>query len=82
MFHGSCDFGQGSRICVLSNGKLEIGNGFLSTANSTIICSSLIDIGEKTLVSWDTLIMDTDFHQVLNVHTGEIGKKENPIRIG
>lgn len=63
IFDGNAFMGQGSKLCV--KGDLVIGKNFFSTAETTIICYEAIDIGENCLISWDTQIMDTDFHKVM-----------------
>jgi acetyltransferase-like isoleucine patch superfamily enzyme len=56
IFHGSAIIGK--------YGLLEIGNRFLITAHSTIICFNHILFGDNCLLSWENIIMDTDFHHV------------------
>lgn len=73
---GTASFGQGSRICVGSEGHLTIGKEFLNTAEGAILCFHRIVLGNKVLVSWNTTIMDTDFHAVRNLQTGKV---TNPI---
>ena len=77
-----CYFGQGARLSVASGGVLNIGSGFVNTANGTIVCVNKIDIGEHVTISWDTLIMDTDWHRIRNVSTGEVYSRTKPITIG
>jgi hypothetical protein len=62
IFKGSAQIGHGSKLSV--GGTLILGNGFMITAESSIIASNRIEFGENCLLSWDTLIMDTDFHDV------------------
>lgn len=63
-FEGTAILGQGTKIC--NSGNLTFGNNFTITANSSIICHKKIDIGENVLISWDSIIMDTDFHKIFN----------------
>lgn len=56
--------GQGSRISVGDFGELSIGDDFCITARSSIICHDRVQIGKGVLLSWDNLIMDTDFHHI------------------
>jgi acetyltransferase-like isoleucine patch superfamily enzyme len=64
IFQGRADIGHGSKICVGKNGELLFGKQFVITAESSIICFNKIFFGERCLLSWDTLIMDTDFHKI------------------
>lgn len=34
------------------------------TAKSTIVCRKKITLSDDCLISWDVLIMDTDFHKI------------------
>lgn len=62
-FKGTASFGSGSKLCVMG-GELIFGDHFGMTAESTIVCEKNIKFGNEVLISWDTLIMDTDFHKV------------------
>ena len=79
---GKASFGQGARICVNTGGILNIGERFNNTAEMTIVCYNKITIGDDVLTSWNTLIMDTDFHQTVNLESQEVSKSEAPIYIG
>lgn len=63
-FEGVANIGHGSKICVGEKGKLILGNHFNITAETSIICFHEITFGENCLLSWDILIMDTDFHKI------------------
>lgn len=62
--NGRCDIGFGSRIVVGENAMLEIEENLSVTAHSTIICMKRVVIGKNVLISWDVLLMDSDFHYV------------------
>lgn len=79
---GKAFFGHGSRINVMKNGRLIIGDDFVNSAMITIICDNYIQIGDRFRASWNVLIMDTDFHYVRNLETGKVGVKTKPIIIG
>lgn len=79
---GKASFGQGARICVNTGGILNIGERFNNTAEMTIVCYNNITIGDDVLTSWNTLIMDTDFHQTVNLESEEISECDAPIYIG
>ena len=82
VFKGRAIFGQGCRICVGRDGHLIIGNMFKNTAELSIVCFEKIEFKENVLISWNTLIMDTDFHGVRSTNTGQIGVRQRPICIG
>lgn len=80
VFHGKSSIGAGARI--YTKGRLSIGNDFYLSLNSTIIAHDNIKIGDHCTVGWDSLIMDTDFHEVLNYETDIRLPMNSPISIG
>lgn len=79
---GKTTIGHGGRICVMDKGILEFGNNFSNTAQMTIICKKNIIFDDDVLTSWETLIMDTDFHYSVNIETNQHSIAEKPIYIG
>jgi len=77
-FIGSARVGHGSKISV--KGELIIGDGFCVSAESAIIAASKVVIGKDVLISWDVLIMDTDFHKIFN-GVNRLNQ-DSPIHIG
>ena len=59
--------GGGCQICTVSkNSRLEIKKNVSITSESHIIASKNISIGNDSIISWNTQIMDTDFHKILD----------------
>ncbi|MGG3709701.1 hypothetical protein, partial [Heyndrickxia coagulans] len=54
IFDGKANIGHGSKISV--SGLLEIGNDFVITAESSIICFKHVKFGDEVLISWENLI--------------------------
>lgn len=79
VFTGNAEIGHGSKFAV--EGLLEIGDNFAITAESAIVCHEYIKIGDDVLMSWDNLIMDTDFHKIRNGQ-GEVINHNRPVMIG
>ena len=79
--NGEVCIGRGSRISIGKDGTLTIGRDFRISGNSTIICQKEITFGDDCLLSWDILIMDTDFHHILS-ESGDIINAPRPIHIG
>lgn len=75
-------FGQGAKICIMNNGTLILGKNFTNTGELQIVCNKKIDIKDNVLVSWDTLIMDTDFHQTINIEDNTTSCIDGAISIG
>ncbi len=70
------------KISVKEHASLFLGNNIWVTGgNTTIICNKNIMINDDCLLSWDILLMDTDFHKILN-SDNTIINKEKPIHIG
>lgn len=80
IFRGSANIGHGSKICVGVNGKLEFGNSFVITAESQIVCFKHIVFGNNVLIAWQSLIMDTDFHKI--IQKTQITNPDKEIHIG
>lgn len=64
IFKGDAYIGQGSKISVGETGVLKIGDNFNITAETEIVCHKEISFGNNVLISWNSLIMDTDFHRI------------------
>lgn len=78
---GKVSLGSGSRISVASDAVLRFGDNFSMTGNSSIVCQKDISFGNDCLLSWDILIMDSDFHQITNIQN-DIINTPSPIHIG
>ncbi len=70
--------GRGNRLSI--SGECTFGDNVNITGKSTIICHDSIQFGNNDLISWDVLIMDTDYHDIYN-NKGEIINKESGIII-
>jgi|WetSurMetagenome_2_1015567.scaffolds.fasta_scaffold204373_1 acetyltransferase-like isoleucine patch superfamily enzyme len=81
VFKGKTNIGHGSKISVGKEGTLTLGENFTISAESTIVAFSQINFGNNCLLSWDILVMDTDFHKIID-ESGEIINKPRPIMIG
>lgn len=80
--NGTACLGHGSRLNVNNGGTLSIGDGFINTARTTIVCAKRISLGRSVVTSWDTLIMDTDFHSLQDTHTQVVYPCEKDVCIG
>lgn len=74
VFKGEANIGHGSKVVVGKLGNLIFGERFTISAESSIICFCCIEFGNDCLLSWDVLVMDTDFH---NIYSNEIGNQIN-----
>lgn len=78
-FKGRTRRGHGSKIC--ASGELIFGENFNLTAESQIICNKKIAFGDGCLISWDVLVMDTDFHKIKDKNSLIINADEE-VKIG
>lgn len=82
-FNGTCSFGHGGAISIGENGLLEIGNHVGGTYGNKIVCYNHIAIGDNTLIGWETMICDSDFHRLKSTSSNEkIGNISGEITIG
>lgn len=79
-FKGDARIGHGSKI--FNTSELEIGDNFIISAKAEIICCKNIKFGDNCLLSWDNLIMDTDFHDIYDNDTREKINEDEAIFIG
>lgn len=71
--------GPGTRLCV--SGSLCVGS-MTSTSRLHMVCMEKINIGKNVLIGWDTCIMDSDMHTIINVNTKEQLRKTAEVYIG
>ncbi len=78
---GKASIGRGSKISIGKNAQLILGNNFRITGDTAIVCQKEISFGNDCLLSWDILVMDTDFHHIMN-KDGEVINAPKAIKIG
>lgn len=72
------DIGRGSKLSI--HGILSLGDHFTITGNTSIICRNNIVFGDDVLISWEVLVMDTDFHTIVN-NDGRVLNSDKPIEV-
>ena len=77
VFEGKASLGHGTKISC--HGVLILGDNFLISAESSIVCHKRIVFGRDCLVSWDCLIMDTDLHPICNLKGNCFDEKKEVI---
>jgi acetyltransferase-like isoleucine patch superfamily enzyme len=65
-FLGDCRIGSGSKICIMKDGHLCIEKEVHITGGNTIVFNKEVVFGDNCLIAWENLIMDTDFHKIIN----------------
>lgn len=70
----------GVKLSCAEGAMLQIGKNSSINVNSQVICMEHIALGENVMLSWDDLVMDSDFHPI---REGAIEKAvSKPIIIG
>ena len=65
---GKAVIGRGSSLVVQKNATLQLGENFRITGGTTILCEKSITVGKGFLSSWDNLIMDSDYHNIIDAN--------------
>jgi acetyltransferase-like isoleucine patch superfamily enzyme len=78
-FAGKAKIGMGSRLMVY--GSLALGDNFLISGDGTIICAEKITIGDNSTMAWESIVMDTDHHQMFDAQGNHINPNK-PVEIG
>jgi acetyltransferase-like isoleucine patch superfamily enzyme len=81
VFNGATCIGHGSKISIGDTGILEFGKNFNITAESSIVTFCHVKFGDRCLLSWDILVMDTDLHKIKD-GTAKVTNVPSPIIIG
>lgn len=82
IFKGSAYIGNNSTIAVGEGGLLVIGDKFSASTTLKLVCYNSIYIDAGTLIGWNVMITDSDFHSIKNESTGEKLQGTAPISIG
>jgi acetyltransferase-like isoleucine patch superfamily enzyme len=77
---GVVQISRGSRILVGENAKLELDNEVYLNYDASITCWDHISIGKNSGISWNTNIIDGNFHEISV--SGRALPRTQPIRIG
>ena len=81
-FKGSCLFAKATDIAVFKGAKLSIGDNGKILENSLIYCAKAIIIGSNFSFTFQSSMMDTDFHYMMDVEASRVLKRSESIIIG
>ena len=81
-FEGRCLIGNSAYLVVGPKGNLTIGNGFRNTTGIRIICYKSIVFGQYVSIGWNSILMDTNFHPLIDKRDNTCKKASGPIEIG
>ena len=82
IFKGYALFGKDYLIYIEENGCLEIGNFSGMGSDCKIACVNHITIGDNVRISYESQVMDSNFHQLIDLETGDKLPVSFPITIG
>lgn len=82
IFNGPIFVGNGVTLEVNEGATVEFGDSVRITARTKIISQEQITIKDNVGISWESQIMDSNFHYIRNTKTGMIHKKSAPVIIG
>lgn len=80
IFKGHAVFANDSYIMIRNNGTITLGNNL--DANCKLKCANSIEIGDNTVIAYETMIMDSDWHALTDIVTGKLLKKTSFVKIG
>ena len=78
LIKGRATIGRGCRFCIEPGGKVTLGNLFLITGDATVLCRKEITFGEDCMLSWDVLVMDSDWHDIKD-RDGKVLNEDAPV---
>ncbi len=78
--HGS-RIKEDARIFVAEGATLQLGAGAAIGIRNIINVACSVTIGDRSRLSWDCQVLDTDFHEVFNID-GKVRPKTQSVRIG
>ena len=81
VFKGRADFKHGSKLSVGKTGTIIFGEDVRISSETSIIAYNKIQFGYDCRLAWSVLVMDTDFHKILDEH-GKIINESQPIIFG
>lgn len=82
IFKGKSYFSMASNIAVFKYGTLIMGEDTAVWENCLLYCAEKIEIDRGGKITYQSSIMDTDFHYMVNLNDRSIKKCTKPIYIG
>ncbi len=82
VFKGHVQFGIDYFIFIAKDAYCELGHLASMASNGKIICKEKIVLGNYARIGSEAQLIDTNFHQMMNTHTGEKYPMTAPIELG
>jgi acetyltransferase-like isoleucine patch superfamily enzyme len=80
MIDGEVSLYCGTRVVVAADAHLEIGDQTFINYDASLTCLKRISIGKNTAISWNTNIIDGNFHEL--IVAGQPRSRTRPLQIG
>lgn len=80
-FHGPCEITGGNCIEVERNGILSIGKYVKLGESSKIMCANNITLEDGVRLGYETTVMDTDYHYILDIPSMTTRKNVGSVKI-
>lgn len=71
-FKGRAKIGLGSKFMIDKEANFSAGDRFGITGDTMILCNKKISIGDNARISWQVIIMDSDYHPILDINNNII----------
>ncbi|MFC0512654.1 acyltransferase [Mucilaginibacter angelicae] len=81
VFNGRAFIMHGCKINVGENGQLIFGENFNMSTECALVAEKKITIGNNSGISWESLVMDTDFHHIFD-ENGQVFNHPKEVIIG
>lgn len=82
-FNGYCEIMGGALVHTLRNcSHIHFGHNVMIAEEVNILCDTELHIGDYTRITFGVLIIDSEFHHVINISSGDISPIRKPIYIG
>lgn len=79
---GNVHFGKDCSVYIGAESYCEIGDMFALGSRGKLMCLHKIVFGKYVRIGFESQIIDTNFHQIINLETGNKPPKVLPIQIG
>jgi acetyltransferase-like isoleucine patch superfamily enzyme len=81
VFAGPARLGNGFKLSLANTARVVFGPQFVLSAESQIVCRDSITFGRDCLISWEVLMIDSDFHPLID-QDGSESEMQAPIALG
>ena len=81
-FHGAAKAYVNYIFRLAPGASLELGNRIIVGSNVKICCSKRIFIDDFSGIGFESQIIDTNFHYMVNCEDGSVRRASSPVRIG